>query len=225
MVEFAMVLPIALMLVLIMAQSTMLMAGNLCVHYASYCAARTAIVAIPDGTRDVDLMVTPDPDGHNRIRETYFSVRAGGSAKGERIWRAAVWGVLPVASSSPLMPEADAESLRAGMGRFFAGYGRDDPSWVVRYLGRKLQYAEDYTAVGLNPPADGDKYGEREDVTAVVEHTLYLSVPYANRIFAQFDGGVTLTFGDGEYGTVIKASSTLTNEGVQDFVEEEPFPS
>ena len=45
--EFAMALPFLLMLSLLMAQASLLMVGNVCVHYSAFCAARTAIVAIP----------------------------------------------------------------------------------------------------------------------------------------------------------------------------------
>ncbi len=225
MVEFAMVLPIALFIVLVMAQSTMLMTGVVCVHRSAYEAARTAIVTIPDGLRQVDLAAPPDPEGHNMMQEFHFSVMHGGSPKGQRIWRAAVVANMPVSSSSPDMPEADAGSLVAGLEGFFSAYARNTPSWVHRYLGRKLQYAQEYTAVDLRPPAAGDKYGENEDVTVRVEHTLYLSVPYVNRLFANLvDDGVELNFGAGEYGVVVRAACTLTNEGVQDFVEEEEPP-
>ena len=51
MIEFALVLPVALILVLFMAQSALLMVGHLCVHYSAYCAARAAIVYVPLGRR------------------------------------------------------------------------------------------------------------------------------------------------------------------------------
>jgi hypothetical protein len=53
-VEFAMVLPILLLLVLLMGQSALLMTGNLCVHYAAFCAARSAIVQVPLALNDTE---------------------------------------------------------------------------------------------------------------------------------------------------------------------------
>ncbi|NJL31642.1 MAG: pilus assembly protein [Phycisphaerales bacterium] len=47
MIEFALVLPILLFMMLLLAQVTLLAAGNLHVHYAGYTATRTAIVQIP----------------------------------------------------------------------------------------------------------------------------------------------------------------------------------
>ncbi|MHC4983659.1 MAG: TadE/TadG family type IV pilus assembly protein [Planctomycetota bacterium] len=221
MIEFALVLPIILMLVLVMIQSTLLMAGNLCVHYAAYCAARTAIVTIPDGPRQPDHKLPQAPEGPNVLRYYHFSLREGGSEKTNRIWRAAIWAVLPVSSSSPDIPEADARSLTDGLWNFFAGYGMDAPWWATGVIARKLRYARDYTAIYVEPPAAGDRYGDNEDITVRVEHTLYLAVPYASRLFSAFAGGQRLDFGAGEYGTVVSASCRLTNEGVQDYVEEE----
>ena len=45
-VEFALVLPIAAALALLLAQASFLMVGHLCVQYSAYCAARAAIQAI-----------------------------------------------------------------------------------------------------------------------------------------------------------------------------------
>jgi hypothetical protein len=223
MLEFAMVLPIALFIVLVMMQSTLLMAGNLCVHYAAYCAARTAIVTIPDGPRQPDGNMPPVPEGPNMLDAYECSAGSGGSEKANRIWRAAVWAVVPVSSSSPDVPEANAASLTSGLRRFFSNYNMTTPWWTESLLARKLQYAEDHTAIEISRPAAGDRYGPGEDVTVRVEHAYYLSVPYAARLFAQFEGGQRLDFGAGEYGLVIRALCTLTNEGVQDYVDQEPF--
>ena len=58
-----------------------------------------------------------------------------------------------------------------------------------------------------------------------VNHTLFLSVPYANWLFSSLDktDGRTMDFGPGEYGMVIHATCHLTNEGAQDYVDVEPF--
>jgi hypothetical protein len=226
MVEFAMVLPIALILVLIMAQSTMLMAGNLCVHYAAYCAARTAIVTVPDGPRRLflDEAQRSGEEVPNVMNDHYFSAAAGGSEKGGRIWWAAVLGVMPVSGSTPLVGGGDAGSLQRGLDEFFANYGRDTPGWVESLFGQKLRYAQDYTAVTLSPANSGLVYGDNEDLHVEVEHTFYLSIPFASRLFSLFEDGVELSLGDGEYGLVIRADCWLTNEGVQDYVEREPFP-
>jgi hypothetical protein len=213
--EFAMVLPIALMLVLLMTQSAMLMGGNLCVHYAAYCAARSAIVHVPANA--------------NASEPPNVVLAAGASAKQDRIRLAAVWACMPVSCSGDDYPgggSAMASKLTDGLDRFFSNYARTTPGWVRTSLGKRLSYADEYTSVDLEPPANGDRYTEHEDLRVRVSHTLYLSVPYANWFFSTLDkrDGVKLSFGAANYGMRIHAACTLTNEGLQDFVEPETFP-
>ena len=72
-------------------------------------------------------------------------------------------------------------------------------------------------------------YGEHEEVRVKVEHTFYLAIPYAARIFHEIadrappNDGRELSFGSGEYGVVIRAASSMVNQGVQDYVEVEEF--
>ncbi len=216
MLEFALVLPIALMLVLIMAQSTLLMTGNLYVHNAAFAAARNAIVTVP---------------ANFSIEETRNVVADGDtSEKRERIRQAGVWAMVGVSCSSPsYRPDVLYPDLREGLGNLFEAYGRDVPQWLVNeeYLSRKLGYAEMYTNVELAPPENGSTYGDFEDLLVRLEHTLYLSVPYANALFAKVlvpDDGRELDFAPGEYGLVIRANCRLVNNGVRDFVEVEQFP-
>jgi hypothetical protein len=212
MIEFVMVLPIALMLVLIMAQSSLLMVGNLCVNYSAYCAARSAIVTIPD-----DLSPGEPPN--------YVDGRPDSSAKRRRILLAAAWAVLPVSCSIREQSEAGGLELMEGLEKFFKTYNRKPPGWIRAHLGRKLRYALDHTSVDLAPPENGDTYGPAEDIHVSVDHTFYLAVPYASGLFYKADrDGVELDIGTGEYGIVIRVACTLTNEGVQDYVDVEEFP-
>jgi len=149
----------------------------------------------------------------------------GASAKVRRIREAAVWAVMPVSCSSVLYRQASQSgTLVGGLERFFSQYGQNAPGWARRdYLAPKLRYADDYTFVRLTGPEDGRAYKPREDIEVTVTHTLYLSVPYANRVFSALADGVTLDFADGEYGLRIKAASRLPNEGVQDWIDAETF--
>ncbi len=204
MIEFALALPIVLMISLVMVQSSLLMGGNICVHYSAYCAARSAIVQIPD-----DGSVVEPPN-------------VLGSGKGRQIYAAAVWAVMPISCGSQQIDEADADTLIDGLERFFDNYDTPTPWWVDSYIARKLQYALDHTEVEVSPPARRGYYAPDEDIRVQVRHTFYLSVPYAGKLFATFDDdGRELDFGAGEYGIVIRAACTLTNEGVVDFVAEE----
>ena len=212
-VEFALVLPFAMSLVLLLAQSSFLMVGHLCVQYSAYCAARTAIVAIPDDLArfggEAQNYVEPLPDD---------SVKQG------RILRSAVWAVMPISCSTKDQAPASKPELLDGLDEFFTAYGESTPPWVRANLERKWQYAMEHTFVELAPPVSGDLYGEAEDIQVSVRHTFYLSVPVARTIFAALDDGVELDIGIGEYGLVMRATCTLTNEGVQDYVDEETFP-
>jgi len=212
MLEFAMVLPILLMLVLLMVQSSLLMVGNLCVNYAAYCAARSAVVTVPLNLNDREV--------HNVV--------AFGDASGklERIRQAAVWAVMPVSCASVEVPPLDASDLEDALDELFGVHGLATPAWVTRQLRHRLGYADRYTSVDLEPPRGGDAYGDNEDLTVTVWHTFYLAVPYGGRLFALMDSqnAVELDFAPGQYGLVMRATETLTNEGAADFIEPEIFP-
>ncbi|MCP4375889.1 MAG: hypothetical protein GY794_06920 [bacterium] len=212
-IEFALVLPFAMALLLLLAQSSFLMVGHLCVQYSAYCAARAAIVNIPDDRSqyggEAQNYVNPDPDA---------------SYKQTRILYAALWPIMPVSCSTSDQQKADLPELTNGLANFFTAYGQATPGWVTANLERKWQYARDHTFVELAPPISGDEYGEAEDIQVSVQHTFYLAVPVARTIFAALDDGVELDIGNGEYGLIMRATCTLTNEGVQDYVDEETFP-
>lgn len=214
--ELALVLPFALMLVLIMVQSSFLLSGNLCVHYAAFCAARSAVVHVP---RDAGAAEPRNVVAHWDD--------PGASAKVRRIREAAVWAVMPVSCSSARYRSAgETAVLAGGLERFFLEYQQEVPGWARRdYLAPKLRYADDYTFVRLTEPEEGQAYKVREDIEVTVTHTLYLSVPYASRIFSAVADGVALDFAEGEYGLRIEAVSRLPNEGVQDWIEVETFGS
>ena len=207
--EFALALPFALMLVLIMIQVSLLMGGNICVHYSAYCAARTAVVHIP-----ID-------DGG--FEEWNMLDDADSSGKYHQIRMSAVWALMPISSGSTDFDESgDAAELVEGLRDFFSNCDATAPGWVGDYLARKLQYAQDHTQVEIAGPSDGSsRYAENEDIRVRVRHVFYLSVPYAGRLFAALDDDEDKALDEGQYGTIIRATGRMTNEGVQDFITEE----
>ena len=214
--EFTMVLPIGLMLALVMAQSSLLMVGNICVNYASYCAARAAIVAVPE---DLDL-TSGEPPNYVVLDDPQSSMKL------RRIHTAAVWAVLPVSCGNLEIGEAEASELKSGLSAFLSQHDGETPGWVDNALGRKLQYARDYTVVTLLPPyKDRDYYQPNEDLKVRVTHTFYMSVPYASRLFAALSGddGVALDIGPGEYGMKMHTRCRLVNEGIPDWIPPERF--
>ncbi len=215
MIEFAMVLPILLLLSLLMAQTSLLMAGNLCVHYAAFCAARTASVTVP-----LDY-------GEDEPRNG-MALDGGDSGKLQRIRQAAIYAVMPVSCGSEDVASAGGR-LAEGLRGFLSVRGAPVPKWVDDRLERRWQYATDHTEVTVSPPMPDDEdedglYEDHEDLHVTVRHTLYLAMPTVSRIFALLPGGVQLDFGDGEYGTEVTALCTMPNEGVQDYVDIEEFP-
>lgn len=220
-IEFCMVFPIVLFLSLILVQSTLLMVGNQFVHYAAFAATRSAIVYIP-----VDYS-GEGGEAHNSI------IPEEGSPKYDRVRAAAYLAVMPVCGKL----EESNESLRTnelvdGLNEHFAGYGQDPPRWVDTLAAARLRYAAENTDVQilysdiLNDDVDlvdvasvgqGYNFGPRETITVRVEHRLNLSVPYVRGIFADGEHAD----GRGKYA-VVAAHYTLTNEGVDPNLPEQP---
>ena len=212
MIEFALVLPVLLGLVLMMIQVSMLLGGNLCVHYAAYAAARAAVVQVP---------MNLSPPGGEPANVVWPE---GASAKLDRITDAAVWAVMPVSNGRRGGDEADATTLISGLERFFDDYGQARPAWLDERLARKFHYARDHTYVKLEAPLSGTAYGPHEDLKIVVEHDLHLAVPLAAKVFASLSGVDGVTLGDGEYAVRVKAYCMLTNEGEQNYIDIETWP-
>ena len=208
--EFILVLPILLMLGLIMTQSSLLMGGNLCVNYAAYCAARSAIVQIPANYSPSEPPNILGPDRQS-------------SLKRRRIHLAAAYPILPMSANLSRLGEADDRGLIASIDSLYAQYGQQPPEWNGPVIRRKLQWALDKTSVEISEP-EGDNltYTENQDIKIKVTHTFYLSVPYAAWFFSLAPGGVDL--GDGGYGMEMVATGVLTNEGQQDWIDIEHFP-
>jgi hypothetical protein len=207
MLEFAILLPFMLMIVLIMIQTSLLMGGMLSVHYSAFCAARSAVVMVPENLPgELPNEVTPDAD----------------FGKLQRIRDAAAIAVMPVCAGSAEAPAGDAAAMQAGLNSVFGGYGKPTPGWTSM-LPRKFQYAFDHTKVELAPPALNGIYAEHEDLVVTVRHDLYLAVPYAGNIFGMVAGGAKLPWGAGEWCSNIVATCRLPNEGTRDVIDIETF--
>ena len=226
-IEFVMVFPIAAFLVMVMVQATLLMAGNLCVHYSAFCAARSAIVTIPatyanEPANSIDLTVSPPFDMAN-------------PPKMGRIRNAAVYAVMPMSCGNAEQPDQPIP-LQDTVAAMFQADGQADPYWLRAQVGRKWFYADNHTKVELvvgdvkapmqNWVAHSSTYGRDEEVVVRVSHVFYLSIPGVRRLFALGSDGVNLNLPGSsgpEYGTIIRATCRLSNEGVQDYVDVETF--
>ena len=213
-IEFVLVLPIAMVISLIMVQASLLMGGFLCVNYASYCAARSAIVYIPQPTNS---------EAANQVAHL-SDVNIS-----EKLWRikaAAVWAVMPTGNGDNETSSDYAGVLSSGLQHVYGEYNRSTPGWVTELIGKKLGYAEENTSVELTPPYDEEsmQYGEHEDIQVTVRHNLCLSVPYAGKILATIDSEHSMYLGNGKYAVEVTVPCTLTNEGTADTIDVENFP-
>jgi hypothetical protein len=134
-VEFALVFPVALSVVLILIQSMLLMAGNLAVNAAAYAAARSAVVWIGENG---PLSTDPYDSNRNKLTDT----------KLEHIRLAAVYAVLPVSSgkSSASGEGTSTAKISEALTKFFQNAGQPVPNWVSRLLAAKYNYASEKTA-------------------------------------------------------------------------------
>ncbi|MDY7009474.1 MAG: TadE family protein [Planctomycetota bacterium] len=211
-VEFALLFPFALMILLMMIQSMLLMAGNLAVHHAAYAAARSAVVWVPENL------------SHDEPKNVLASPNS--SAKFHRIRSAAVYAVMPVSAGKGDWSGEDpgnAAVIQEGLERFWQLYGSSAPNWVQTMLAGKYRYAWNFTEVSLSDPAGGGAYGDHETINVQVRHRLYLSVPYADLVFSLIDGE-ELPGASGHYAMIVNAGCSLTNQGVEDEIDVEQFP-
>ena len=214
-IEFALVIPIMLFFILLLAQTTFVMAGNLFVHYAAFAATRSAIVYIP-----ADFGPTEPPNVLDHM---------AGAPKFDAIRAAAVLALVPVAGAMA-DGNAPADAISDGLDQHYQAYGRSPPRWRETLLPNRLHYAHDPISTRvtvmhtyldengdvryLDTSAGGDEFGPREPITVRVEHQLNLSVPIVWALFADDTA-------DGRY-SVVAAQYTLTNEGVLDALPPTP---
>ncbi len=225
-IEFALVFPILLFMMLLLTQTTLLMGGNLFVHYAAFAATRSAIVQIPTNYTN---------QKYNQLGEqANVYTHTQENPKYDAIHRAAVIAVLPISGqSNQSLTSAPAQQLVTAFSHYFAGYGYTEPNWVESLIAERLQYAVEHTLITLYrtevvgdvvefQPVTGisEVFEPREPITVQVTHNFNLSIPWAHLIFEDSDSRMDDT--TPPY-TVISAAYTLTNEGISDIMP--PLPN
>lgn len=206
--------PVLMAFALFLAQSAMLMAGNLYVHYAAAAAARSAAVQVPrdDGLEPRNLVYTGD-----------------GSAKFDAIRSAAVVAVLPAAGRLD-DGATHYDRVPDGLRAYFDDAGRDTPAWADTRVLEELRYADRHTRLSLarvdgdgafTPIAGGSiaRFAPRESFGVVVTHRLHLGVPYASALFA--DGTHDTLTGESAY-TRVTARAVTVNRGVNPDLPDRP---
>lgn len=203
--EFVLIIPMLLFCTLTLAQTTLVMGGNIFVHYAAFAATRSAITTLP-----MDFATTGEsrnilvlPDGQ----------------KTEHIRQAAVFALLPVAGKMEDSANSNAAALVEGFKSYYRALNQSPPKWIDGFLAQRLAYANAHTSIQFSrvvTESENDllwqpleagihQFGPREPVTVQVEHQLNLAVPYVWPIFA--DSKVARH-------TLVKAFYTLNNEGI-----------
>jgi Flp pilus assembly pilin Flp len=216
-VEFALVFPVLLAFSLILAQTSMLMAGNLYVHYAANAAARSASLQVP--RRLVSIGGEP----------SNYVVHATDWPKHEAITHAAIVAVVPAAGRLDA-PATRYDSVPEALTEYFARSDREAPAWIESSVAQKFRYAAKHTRVELarvlddgemDPVREGAtvRFGPREPIGVRVHHRLHLGVPYASFFF--HDGTHATANGETAYAEVIGRAVAI-NRGVNDALPQEP---
>jgi len=229
-IEFTLVFPILLFLSLMLLQSTLLMGGNIFVHYAAYAAARSAIVQIPANSFNEGY--PPITDGATDANQI---TAAFGTPKFDAINRAAVLALIPVAGREASLTSRliDEQQYVEAMTMFLRNYGQNPPNWVERLLADRVRYAAEYTDIEIGRVersgssdvsfvwmGEGEtwQFRQKEAIAVRVIHDFNLSVPWASLVFAD---GNNDSPGPGKY-TTMTARAILTNEGIRDELPPRP---
>ena len=186
MLDFLLVFPIFMMIVLIIVQLLMLLNARILVGYAAYTAARSAAVNLDDGAtfryeRAAALACMPISPDFGRVPsllQAYLIGRNGGNL-----------GLFVTFSTLPFEWSLFAHT--------------PDSSRYARRLPGKLRYAALATEVQVS---QADSAGPRDPFTLEVTHRYYLDVPYSGEIFARLMGGFEGSF----FGPFITLSDRFT---------------
>lgn len=223
--EFVLLLPVAVAIVLIMIQAMLMMSATILVNYAAFAAARTAIVWVPkDLSGDVPIKYDPEPEN--------FVAIGTNSRKLVMIRAAAANALLPLAGRQKTASTEDAQAaaeVTDGIREYFQAFGGTPaPNWVSMLAQEKFIYALRNTEVELleyvtnerrmrsvsDAHPGGKLYGETEDVVVKVTHKYELGVPFAAALFATDKTN---------YTSPLVGSCTLPNEGASDTIQEDQF--
>ncbi|MBL4701944.1 MAG: hypothetical protein JKX85_11870 [Phycisphaeraceae bacterium] len=192
---------------LTLAQTTLVMGGNIFVHYAAFAATRRAITTVP-----MDDINDPNDESRN-----YIFLPDG--PKAEYIRQAAVFALLPVAGRTQDSPTSTSQALVEGFRSYYTALNQTPPKWIDGLLAQRLAYANAHTSITLLRAVTESatdlqwdelkeglyQFGPREPITVQVEHQLHLAVPYVWPMFADST--------DAKH-TLVKAFYTLNNEGI-----------
>lgn len=215
-VEFALVAPVAMFVLLLLCQITMLMVGNIFVNYAASAATRAATLVMADDRRG---------EGPNE----FAAGARDADSKHQTIHRTAAFALAPISGVRGTgSGNAVVSDYVAAIGAHYEAYGQPVPQWVETRLAGRLSYALEATEImlmrtvvdGSTDPPHVDftpldegflhAFDAREPITVRITHEYHLGVPYINRLLAR-----VASDDDSEPTWTIRARSTLTNMGIR----------
>lgn len=207
-VEFVMVLPPLVVLLLMVLQIALIVQAKFVVNYAAFCAARSAIVVIPDDvSRTEPRNRLTDPDTSEKIEVIHHAA------------------ALPLTAISPLPgfsfatgvpvltdPNAIAELWK------LAPFDVGPRSMVVQVTSRApYAYHKQNTAVKVltQQGAEGGSFQEHDWVTVKVSYRYFLAVPVAKKLFgtSYFGNSILPLFFGSDYYYPIVEQYTLPMDG------------
>lgn len=205
--EFTLVFPLFLMIILIIWQLLLLVNASQVVSYAAFSAARSAIVVIP---------MKLGSEGANQL------LGEQSSQKMATIRQAAAIACTPI--SPPITEWAKSSGLLGGIGSLTGGLaGLSDTASLAVLVGsaglnagravQKSFYASQFTDVEIAGANERGAFVENAPITVKVAHKFFLNVPYANRLFSD---SLFAGFGLGGFQRTLTAQYTLTNEGAKE---------
>ncbi|MFG0247655.1 MAG: TadE family protein, partial [Phycisphaeraceae bacterium JB051] len=125
--EFVLIIPMLLFCTLTLAQTTLVMGGNIFVHYSAFAATRSAITTIPLNYTDLgeprNYLVLPD------------------GPKAQRVRQAAVFALLPVAGRLSDSSTSESQLLVEGFKSYYRDLDQEPPVWIDNFLAARLAYA------------------------------------------------------------------------------------
>lgn len=204
--EFALAFPFFLMMVLTTIQMALLINATLIVDYAAFCAARSAIVWVPQDTPGEDANTVANPQQTN-------------SEKWTRIRRAATLACVPISPRASSFIGVDLPSggdaiAIGGIGDLARASGSDGGINYAKLsldITDKWPYASLYTDVLLLGP-DGNartQFAPGSPVTARVTYRFYMNVPFAGSALGAALGRRFIADFFGAYYVPVTASYTL----------------
>lgn len=223
--EFTLVFPIFMIIVLIMLQLLLLFNAAQVVSYAAFSAARSAIVVIPmqQGSEGPNQLSAEETSDSKRtiIRQAAAAACISISpAYTDWLKSAGVFGVVGSFSGS---------LYGIGEGFVWAGLAQSVGLPNPARLAQKAMYSGEFTTVELRGDTQG-RFSENAPVTVTVRHKFFLNVPFVGVIFSDDnflarakdpltrriilgEGQYRRSYGWGRPQKTITSSYALLNEG------------